>query len=267
VSVQVFTAVHCVPKVIKLTLGSWLETYDGTYDVEVHVGLHDNYTDYHKDGLEEIMAMEGVEFHFVKELDWHAEGLTRYSKMHALSILNMMEAVKDRSFSHAFLFDHDLLFHQDFIKWVLTNHLEADIVGCLFDDLDAPRKVDGTDDGLFLTFFQKISVWHMAMSRRCFDNVIANPDAILPERFGDEVYDTFARGLEWARGKWGFDVRLLPSAELEKVVGHFGSASMNFGRRFADNYPDKISMICAMCDERFPNGIDHLLDKLKGKSR
>jgi hypothetical protein len=95
---------------------------------------------------------------------------------------------------------------------------------------------------------------------------MASPDAILPEQIGKEVYDTFSRGLEWARYDWNLDVRLLSESELSEVVTHWGSASFNFGGRFEDDYIEKIRGIEDDYDNRFPDGIDHLLEKLAKKS-
>lgn len=262
--VQVFIAVHCPPKVLKLTLGSWLEFYDGSYEVEVHLGLHSNYTDYHQ-GLDELMALEGhVELHFVDEIDWYAVGLTRYSEMHARNLLNMMRAVKDREFDYAFVFDHDLLFKRDFIRWVLDCYSGVDLLGCLLDDVDYPRRFQ-SHDGPFYTFFSKLSVWHMMMSHRCFDCVLACPEAILPQQIGSEVYDTFSKGLEWARHDWGLNVEILKSIELEDIVHHWWSASLNFGKSFDKDYEGKIRRIEGEYDKRFPEGMKHLFAKIRGE--
>ena len=259
--VQVFIAVHCPPKVLKLTLGSWLDLYDGSYEVEVHLGLHSNYGDYHQ-GLEDIQALEGpVSLRFIDEIDWYSVGLTRYSEMHARNLLNMMRSVKDKDFSHAFLFDHDLVFQTDFVRWVLDNHQDADMVGSLLDDADCMRQFK-SDDGPTYTFFPKVSVWNLGISRRCFDGVMNFPDAILPVQIGEEVYDTFSRGLEWARYDWGFDVRLLPTKVMEEMILHHWSASFNFGGRFDKDYSGKIQKIEDEYDSRYPEGIGHLLEKI-----
>jgi len=183
--------------------------------------------------------------------------------MHVLNLLNMMKAVQGREFSHAFIFDHDLLFHRDFVAWFLANHAEADVCGCLLDDVNEPRVSASDDSGELLTYHPKISVWHLGMSRRFFDKVVEVPDAMFPVRQGKEIYDTFARGLKWAREDWGMLAKVLPQKEFAEVVTHWWSASLNFGYRFDKDYCNRILRLESMYDQMFPQGIGHLLEKVK----
>jgi len=195
----------------------------------------------------------------------------RYSKMHALNLMNIMVNLKDRDFTHVAILDNDLLFYSDFIGWVLENHKDADVVGCLFGnrDFEFPHL---TLDGGRATFAPKFSIWHMVISRRCFEKMVEDPSQMLPsERVLSAeghlmCHDTFSHGLKSAQGEWGFDVRTIPEIKVATMVRHWGSASFNFGARnttLTDRRDGRHSLhiknIEDEHDRLFPEGIGHLI--------
>jgi len=266
--VIVLIPAHCVPKVLMMTIGTWLEHYDGSYDADVIVSVHDNYHHYHN-GLDEIKALAGNRLRIVTvpELDWE-EGdywkrVMRYSRMHARCLLAMMEAAKGSYPDYVALLDHDLMFEEDFIGWSIRDHGRADIVGCFMQDLSADRNVK-TEDGYDVMFAPKVSVWHLVMSSRMFECVRNTPNMMEPCKRGNKIYDTFSMGFEFAKTT-GMDVRVFPEAVIAAKVRHLGSSSFNWGSRMhGQGYGERVSQLELGYSKRFPGGITELLGRLEG---
>jgi hypothetical protein len=253
--------------VLKLTLGTWLETYDGSYDADVYVGVHENYSDYHP-GMKEIRELEPhVRLTLVEEVDWFKppnsiEQIMRYSEMHSKSLLTMMRRARKESgrFTHAAFLDHDLMFERDFVGWAMRNG--GEMVGSLFEDREADRTVTKTEGGESV-FAPKPSVWHLVVGRLMFQSMLEWPELIRPGEHGGRVFDTMAWGYEMAK-RWGLKITTCKCEEIAKMVKHLWSLSFNYGpRQFGDEiYARKIMSCEREYDRRFPNGIGELLNKL-----
>lgn len=268
--VCLLVAAHCPPKVLKLTLGTWLEAYDRSYAAEVYVGVHGNYAHYHP-GLDEIRALEPpMKLTWVDEMDWGRpmamEGglahVMRYSEMHARSLLGMMRRARSEcpDMTHAAFLDHDLVFKMDFVEWGAS--LGYDLSGTLFKDRTVDQKVP-LDIGGEVVFAPKISAWHLVVSRIMFDSMLEWPCLVAPCMRGERMFDTLSLSHEWAR-RWGMRVRILPEATANEMVVHAWSMSFNYGAKQGDseNYGKKVALYESEYDRRFPKGIGHLLGKL-----
>ena len=268
----VFIAAHCPPKVLKLTLGSWLNTYDGSYEAVVYVGLHKNFSDYHP-GLDELKALEPhVRLNWVDEMDWREPMATggimahimRFSEMHARSLRAMMVRARSEhpDVTHVAFLDHDLIFKMDFVKWAMDSGM--DMVGTLFENRDEDREVE-MDVGGKSIFAPKVSAWHMVASRLMFDCMLEWPYLVMPGVHAGRVYDTLSRSYAYAK-QWGLKTRILPEAEVAEMVVHMWSMSFNYGSKQVkqEEYERKVALYEAEYDHRFPDGIGHLLAKLGG---
>jgi len=260
-------AAHCHPVVLKMTLGTWLIHYDGSYDADVYVSLHKNYHHYFpKSGLDEIKAMEGaVRLIFVDEINWsikdQLESMMRYSTMHAICLQAMMKeaAVKSGDFTHVAVLDHDLIFKDDFVLWAMQEN--ADMVGCLLDDRSSPTEVQ-THLGMPVTFAPKISAWHLVISRFLFDMAVKNPSMVEPCYRDHRMHDTLSLLYEVAQSK-GL-AKIFPSAEIEKHVKHLWGMSFNYGLSLGrERYEAILGKLSEDYVRMFPRGIDNLLMKLR----
>lgn len=270
--IAILIPAHCTPKVLKLTLGSWLETYNGVYQVKVFIGLHKNFSHYHT-GQSEIEGLQdnpNIKVCFVDEIDWtkglkdkDAWGyLMRYSTMHAVNLQNLMTNASGYDPDYVAVFDHDLVFKQDFVRWAFETYPLSDLIGCLMNDRDADREIYTHMGGI--RFMPKFSIWHLVMTRKMFQKTLQELQTLYPMQSGHYGYDTFAKTYELAKNQWDMRVRAVREAELIPVVRHVWNMSMNMGvAANSENYSKKISTIEQEYDTRFPNGITHLLSKLK----
>lgn len=263
--VVLLIATHCPPKVLRLTLGSWLATYDGSYEADVYIGLHNNYSHYHS-GLDDIKSLEGpCRLVFVDEMDWTCGGdimrsMFRYSEMHVRSIMAMTaRAFRDSpDLTHVAILDHDLIFESDFVGWAVRRGV--DMVCSLFKD-NSKDSVVRTTLGATWDFAPKPSVWHMVVSRKVMEKVVEKPELAMPG-FDTRAYDTMARAYEAVRDDPGLKLEVVPEVMMSIMVRHVWSMSMNYGQRQGGDYGQKVASLEAEHDRRFPNGIGVLLKKL-----
>jgi len=263
----ILCAAHCDPKVLKTTIGTWLDTYDQSYEAELYVGLHSNYSDYHP-GLGELLGMiPYVKFVRVKEIDWNAprtplETTYRYSEMHARSLLTIMTAMRKdcKNFTHVAILDHDLIFYKDFIGWAMRT--KADLVGSLFEDRSIDRELETEIAGSIVSA-PRVSVWHMVLSKKLFDAIKDISTMVKNHLYKGRVFDVMAMTYEIAK-MVGMNVRIEPEETIARLVRHLGSMSFNFSKivHSLDSYNANMRVCESEYARRFPNGIDRLLRKL-----
>ena len=264
----ILVPVHCAPKVAMMTLGTWMEAHDGSYEAEVIIGVHDNYHHYHN-GLGALQGLPGVKVVVVKEIDWAAqkmgwEAVYRYSTMHATSLKEMMKLANTMTFDYLAVLDHDLVFKKDFIGWAMG--IGKDLVGSYMEDrrIRVPVKTEG---GTFI-FAPKFSVWHMVMTHKFFQKIMEDVDLIFPIFEGDCFFDTFSRIIRNNEEQWKLPIEELTLAQTEEMVKHLWTMSFNYGMKLygAGAYWKRLAELEADFDKRFPNGIHHLFEKIRSKA-
>jgi hypothetical protein len=260
--VTILIPVHCAPKVVMLTLGSWLESCDGSYQAEIILAVHNNYHHYHNrlDMLQELP----VRLKTVQEIQWYfpdrKESLLRYSRMHALSLQVLMEEARDIQCDYLAVLDHDLVFKTDFVHHAMETG--TDLIGSYHSDRTETVSLN-TEVGP-LWFVPKFSVWHMVMSRKFCDKIMDNIELIFPKIENDFFFDTFSRVVAKNRVNWGLSVTEMNCETIEKMVDHLWSMSFNLGMMIYGAHPywDRLAKYEAEYDQRFPNGIKHLFAKV-----
>ena len=266
--VAVLVAAHCAPKILKMTLGTWLSEYDQSYDVDVYVSVHKNYHHYHP-GLQEIMDMEPfIKVVPVDEMNWGKypegtiESVFRYSEAHMRNISRLMEVANEYSsdITHVAVIDHDLVFKQDFIDWATGK--DCDLVCSLFEDRWSNKMIK-TGIGIEIMFAPKPSAWHLVMGRRMIDMVLKSPGIILPGVKDGKCFDSMSFMYHEAV-EHGMNVCLYPENYMKKMVEHLWMMSFNYGQsQSPDDYRKKLAEREAEYDKMFPKGIGTLLEKLK----
>jgi hypothetical protein len=203
-----------------------------------------------------------IEIIRVKPMDFHKHAVP-FSRAHARCLRQLFNHCQGRDFTHVAILDHDLEFHQDFIKWAISQ--ESDWVMSLFDDrselLDIKKACCGK------TYWApKPSIWHTVFSRKLFDKMMEDPRVVLPDcMFGSLVYDTAAKMYELAKVEWDVDIRVFPQGDIANRVSHLWGMSFNYGPTVA-GHDDKLVELKQKYGHRFPQGIGRLLAKLSARA-
>jgi len=254
--VLILIAAHCEPEVLKYTLGTWLEHYDGSYKATVAVSIQSNYDRFSdRRALIEEMAPP-LRIVFLNAPDF-PEHRMRFSLIHATCLRHLLHRCGDVPCTHVAFLDHDLEFKSDFIGWAMEQ--DVDWVVSLFEDR---KKM------LFLEkdrthWMPKPSIWHTVVSRRLLDKLMEDTNVILPDVVsGNLIYDTAAKMLEYATSEWKMNVRVFPSTVFEEQVRHLWSLSFQYGPT-TEGYHEKLRELQCRYRERFPDGISHLLARIQ----
>ena len=255
--VLILIAAHCQPEVLKYTLGTWLETYDGSYDASVCVSLSDTFEDICERTHEFLEMAPPLDIIRVspspkpndRMLDWY------WSSVHANCLQHLMLHCRDIPFTHMAILDHDLEFKSDFIRWSIDQ--DADMVCSLFRDRQSLLTLGN------YVWAPKVSVWNTVISRKLFDKILETPDIVMPSIEGLRlVYDTFAKVFEFATEIWKMDVRVFPESKIDSLVKHLWSLSFSFGQA-QEGYEERFRKLGQDYSMYFPNGIRYLLSKLE----
>jgi hypothetical protein len=268
---------HCHPDILRMTLGSLLRTFT-SHDLDIHVGFHFNYRDYCPDTsiFQDLRGVANV--HLVDEIDWRQHGVLRYSVMHASHLIFLLKQIRYCDFDHVLLLDDDVLIHQDFVSELLVEGTLPDLIGTLFDDSRTARAGERGDGACFFCL-PKISPWHLLLSKRLYQHILANPVLVQP-RFirpgfpsyealasryalpltngtSDErpliLLDTFAGVLQHCLFESDdMHVRIIPTHTFKAWATHFFFSSFNYGRIAM---PDSARQIQCAYKREFPNGI------------
>lgn len=268
---------HSNPVYTKLTVASLIR-HMGHHDLNIHVGVHSNYSDYTKD-LSLFEELRGVaQVHCVDEIDWraHNEDNYRYSKMHCKNVLNLLANTRYYDFDYAVHLDNDLHITGDFMSHAPPG--AADLVYDYFGD-DSVRLVttERTPTGYDgrVQFAPKPTAWHLAFSRRVFDRMLADPSCFMPRLVTDPgeildlsrtyplhdlqtpvLFDNFAMLLHKCTREWG-DTRALDSGgALGHKIRHFFLSSFNYGHQINHNADGHLEAL-SIYNQEYPNGISH----------
>jgi hypothetical protein len=260
--VAIAMPVHCAPKIAQMTLGTWLEACDGSYEAKVFVSVHQNYFHYHP-GLPELQAMP-VTILGVPEMNWSitnmGQSIQRYSTMHCHCLSALFTMIGREEFDYVVVLDHDLVFKADFVKAAMGTG--TDLIGGYFGD----RKESVIQDTAMgrLMFVPKFTIWHLAMSNVFFRRLMGDCGLIYPIIEDGFFYDSFSRVILKNDAEWNFPVTEWSTAEMEKMVEHRWSMSFNFGQVIhgVHSYHKRLVKYEAEYDARFPRGIRHLFEKV-----
>lgn len=274
----VVCCVHTYPEVAELSIGSFLREHS-SYEIELHVGCHLNYSDYCKD-LRLFKDLKGVaNIHLVDEIDWLGQYNAcwyRYSVMHAKNLENVFRQIRYSDFDYLVTLDHDLFVKSDFVTPLLDLFSKADLIGSLFENTQDLRPFETAHDEKVYRA-PKISVWHSLLSRRLYEKLLSSLKIIYPRLLSGnsaESYldsyrpkeeraifvDTFAEVYhEVVHGRGGFTAGLVPAEWFNDRVQHFYNSSFNYGSwTRGDSYPAHIREIKDICKREFPDGLQAL---------
>lgn len=267
---------HSRPVYTKLTVASLMRSMAG-HDLNIHVGVHCNYTDYTSD-LSLFSELPPVaQIHCVDEIDWirHYTDNYRYSKMHCTNVLGLLKNCRHYDFDYAVHLDNDLHITGDFLE-----HLGAsrpDLVFEYFEGSDSVRLVtnERTETGYDgrVQFAPKPTAWNIAFSRRVFDRMVEDPSTFWPRMVDDPskvaelsgiyptmepgtpvMFDNFAMLLHNCMHVWG-DVEVHDAGgELSRCIRHFFMSSFNYGEQINHNSAGHLEVEKTFYQE-FPHGI------------
>lgn len=270
----VFVCVHTYPQVAGLTIGSFLRSHRD-YEVDLHVGVHTNYSHYSKD-MTLFKDLKGLgQIHLVDEIDWLGEYNAcwyRYSVMHAKNLANLFKQAKYGDFDRIIVLDQDLFIKKDFITPLLRRFPDADLIGSLFEDRPGLKPYE-TAHGEKLYSVPKISVWHTILSRRLYDEIVEIPWMIYPKvlhgadrktyldvhRPAEDrplFVDTLAEVYHRVAHGQGMKAGIISAGELQASIDHFYNSSFNYGYwSKGDFYPEHIHKIIELWWREFPKGL------------
>jgi hypothetical protein len=277
----VLITAHCPPAVIELTIGSFIRSLSPGYELDIHLGLHSNYSDYTKD-LSIFDDMKGIaSIHLVDEIDWmgpeYNACIYRYSTMHAKNLVNLVKHVKHTEFDYLVILDQDLFFRTDVISESIAKFPKAQLIGSLFEDKDRPWSSTTILDSRNILIMPKMSIWHLILSRDGFETMLPRLDEVSPiEVFHPPTvtdmlspygiipntsifYDTFARIFHYMKFN-DKEIGILKSDQFKNGVEHFYRSSFNYGQRNlgVDGYVEHIEKINTIYRSEFPRGLTDL---------
>lgn len=267
---------HSTPVYTKLTVASLLR-HMGHHDLNIHVGVHCNYSDYTSD-LSLFEELRGVvQIHCVDEIDWaaHNDDNYRYSKMHCRNVLNLLRNCRYYDFDYAVHLDNDLHITGDFMSQVPPGG--ADLVYEYFEGSDQVRLVttERTATGYNgrVQFAPKPTAWHLAFSRKVFDRMVADPACFMPCLVSDPeavaglstqyalhdaqtpvMFDNFAMLLHMCTRVWGDTKAVDLAGALRSNIRHFFLSSFNYGQQINHNSGGHIE-VERIYREEYPAGL------------
>lgn len=279
--IAVIIPTHCLPPVIKLTVGSLLKAHPA-HDLNIHLGVHANYAHYCGDLslFEDLRKLTHI--HLVDEIDWMAynDCVFRYSLMHAINVSNLLKQIKYYDFDYVLLLDNDVHVKADFITELTNRFQKADLIGAFFDGREGiiPFNLSGTGERQYM--LPKIAVWHVLFSRRLYERIMKDPQIIFPREMRDSedgkgrrlylskyemaedlplFVDTFADVLHHCRHVWDdMGLATVSYKEFEQWARHFFTSSFNYGWwAIKDKHGTHVSEIVEIYNREFPKGLTH----------
>jgi hypothetical protein len=267
---------HSPAPFTQLTVASLIENCGERNDLNIHIGVHANISDYTNDLSLFDDSRKVAHIHLVDEIDWmaHNSDVYRYSKMHAKNLENILRNIKYYDFEYLLLLDNDLLIQRDFITELIEKHKGADLIGHYFCDNKLPNTVSENFAGEIIQMLPKCSVWCTLISRDLFDRILKEPDLLYAERVDDHhrklaisefyptidpelpvVFDTFSKILLIENEGWKFSMD-----SEEEVMGntyHFMGSSFNYGGRLG-GVDFKVEKAKEIFSSRYPNRLENL---------
>ena len=278
---------HCQPHVVKLTVRSLLRACPNI-DLNIHLGVHSNYHHYTTD-LSLFQDLKHLaHIHLVDEIDWmaHNSDVTRYSRMHAKNLENLLHQIKFYEFDYVLVLDNDVFVKDNFIDQLLHQFSGADLIGAYFDDKPEPSVFNHANDNETLFALPKISVWHVLLSRRLYERILDDTSILYPREERDlaaiqrymDCYpltrketplnypvfiDTFSDVLHHAQHNWEMKVATVPTQDMAQYALHFYASSFNYGGwavGHKETFDARLQMIKELCEREFPADCTRISD-------
>ena len=270
---------HSAPIYTKLTVASLIKQLTPKHDLNIHIGVHSNYSDY-TDDLSLFEDMRGLaQIHLVDELDWmaHYNDNYRYSKMHCLNLMNLLKNCKYYEFDYAIHLDNDLWIKEDFVSDLCNGE---DLIFDYFENSNKVRKVfnERTDSGYngSVQFAPKITAWNLIFSKKIFDRMLNDISVFYPEKIIDSelireykkhitdldeenplMFDTFSKLHFLCSHIWN-DVKIKSTdGELAKRIKHFFFSSFNYGVQISNNH-NGVKMVEEIWNNEFADDFKNL---------
>lgn len=268
---------HSHPIYTKLTVAS-LKKHLKTHDLNIHIGVHSNYSHYTQDFSLFEDLRNHAQIHLVDEIDWnvHWNDNYRYSKMHCINLMNLLKNCQYYDFDYAIHLDNDVWIKDDFITSLIRDG--DDLIFDFFNNENIIRKVtnERTDTGYDgrVQFAPKITAWNLIFSRKIFDRMLTDINVFYPEKVIDSdqirwykqfmpdldedvpvMFDTFSKLYFLSEHVWK-DVNLRSSdGEFTKMIHHFFFSSFNYGVQISNNQ-DGVRKVEEIWNTEFRNGFN-----------
>lgn len=271
---------HSPSQYTKLTIATLLRTVGKKHDLNIHVGVHCNYSDY-TDDTSLFDELKGIaQIHCTEEIDWnlHNEDNYRYSKMHCKNMENIFKNIKYYDFDYLVVLDNDMYIKSDFISQLTENKTEYDFIFDFYENQNKIRIVTterGPDGQYNLTtyFAPKIAGWNIIISKKLFDRMMQDLSVMYPEKIEDRerilyyknfypeinenyplLFDTYAKLMHMCLYEWK-DLNVKnTNGEFEKLIEHYFCSSFNYGMRIVGNVEGE-SKVSKIYQLEFPNGL------------
>lgn len=242
----------------KMTVCSLIQQ-EPLLDLNIHVGIHSNLSDYTDDFSMFNELRQVCQFHIIDEIDWvlNNDNLMRYSEMHAKNLENLFKNVKYYDWDWLVVLDNDLLIKEGFITNLINRFPSGDLIGTLFNDRTHWEDVT-TAHGDDISFAPKVSPWNLLMSRKLYNTIMTDSKVIYPVNYENLYFDTFAKVLDSCiyNHEWDFNVQIIPTEEMGKMVHHFFFSSFNYG--FTNSHKD-YQFALNEYNIHFPQGITEIV--------
>ncbi len=271
-NICVIISSHSPSVYTKLTIASLLRCINDNHNLNIHIGVHSNYSDYTTDFslFEELKDI--AQIHCVDEIDWekNARNNYRYSLMHSKNIENLFKNIKYYDFDYVVILDNDLYIKSDFIS--LLNYLLTTITICIASQVSMihnERRPTGEYNAT-VQFAPKIACWNVIISRKLYDKIMEDPTMIYPERIVDidtinyyrgfipqinTYFDTLSKVLFNSIYLWeGIKVKEVSQEDMNDMIKHFFCSSFNYGVGILNNVEGEGNAL-KIYNSEFPKGI------------
>lgn len=263
----------------KLTIATLLRASKNNHDLNIHIGVHSNYSDYTSD-FSLFNELKGIaQIHCVDEIDWmeHARNNYRYSLMHSKNIENLFKNIKYYDFDYLVILDNDVYIKSDFISLLTNNEITHDLIFNFFDKnvktIDNERRPTGEYNAT-VQFAPKIACWNLMISRKLYNKIMEDTSIIYPDRVIDQskidyyksyipqidssypiVFDTLSKVLFNSLYIWE-DIKTLEvdTNDMSEMIRHFFCSSFNYGIGILNNTQGE-GNVSKLYNSEFPKGI------------
>ena len=276
----VVIAAHSPSVYTKLTIATLLRTVGKNHDLNIHVGVHSNLSDYTND-LSIFEELKGIaQIHLVDEIDWnlHNRNNYRYSLMHAKNIENILKNIKYYNFDYLVILDNDVYIKSDFVSLLTNNEKRYDLIYSYFNKeinvINNERNTITGEYNVTVQFMPRLTVWNVLMSRKLYEKIMEDPSIIYVDRIEDQkkileykkyipgidenypiIFDTLAKVNLYTNNIWeNINTLEIDDVYMKDLSRHFFGSSFNYGILINSNIEGE-SIATHIYNTEFPNGL------------